>query len=175
MHGSTIKIIWYLSIRHSAFTAWNWRWHQFGTPKLLCICQSTLHNISENLNPRQHHRKDIKSRINHKILRNFFSRLAGQWKPSLHICVEISNQQSAISNVVLKCRFFCVLIFFLCAFAKLRKATINSVTSVCLFVKLSVRPSAWTLSMDGFQWLLIFEYFSKIRRGNVSFTKICQK
>ena len=65
-----------------------------------------------------------------------------------------------------------VLSSFLGAFAKLRKATISFVMSVCL----SVRPHGTTrLPLDGFLWNLIFEDFSKICRENSSFIKIGQE
>jgi hypothetical protein len=51
------------------------------------------------------------------------------------------------------------------AFAKLRKATIGFVMSVC--------PHGTTrVPLDGFSWSLIFESYSKICRENSSFIKI---
>jgi hypothetical protein len=54
---------------------------------------------------------------------------------------------------------------FLGVFAKLRKATISFVVSVCPSVSHSVRLSAWKktrLSLDVFSLNLTHEYFSKI-------------
>jgi hypothetical protein len=52
---------------------------------------------------------------------------------------------------------------FLGAFAKLRGATINSVMSVRLSVRLFVRPLGKARHpLDRFSWNFIFEYFSKI-------------
>jgi uncharacterized membrane protein len=65
---------------------------------------------------------------------------------------------------------------FVGAFAKLRKANIRFVMSVCLFVRLSVclfvRIKQLGSSKDGFSWNLVFEYFYKICRENSIFTKI---
>lgn len=90
--------------QHTAATSWNWRWHHFDIPKLLLIWESDLHNISENFKLRQHHSKEIKSRISHKTLRNFFNRLVCQWDYSLNISV----RKSALSfwNVDLVSLFF---------------------------------------------------------------------
>ena len=52
-----------------------------------------------------------------------------------------------------------VLIFFLGAFAKFRKAAISFVMSI----RSSIRPHGTTrLPLDGFSWNLIFDYFSKV-------------
>ena len=65
---------------------------------------------------------------------------------------------------------------FLGAFAKLRKAIIIFVMSVCLSVCPSVLPSfrlhgtTW-LPLDGLWWNLIFGDYSKICRENLTFTK----
>ena len=47
--------------------------------------------------------------------------------------------------------------------------------SSCLSVCLSVRPHETRFPLDWFSWNFIFEYFSKIRRGNSSFIKIWQE
>ena len=61
---------------------------------------------------------------------------------------------------------------FLGAFAKLQIAIISLVISV----RLSVRPYETTrLSLDGYSWNLIFDYFSKTRRENSSLIKIWQE
>jgi hypothetical protein len=61
---------------------------------------------------------------------------------------------------------------FLGAFAKLRKATVSFVMSVCP----SVCPRGTTrLPLDGFSWNLTFDYFSIICRENSSFIKIWQE
>jgi hypothetical protein len=63
-------------------------------------------------------------------------------------------------------------VYVLGAFANLRKETIRFVTPVCL----SVRPHGTTrLPLYGFPWNFVFEYFSKICRGNSSLIKIWQK
>jgi hypothetical protein len=51
------------------------------------------------------------------------------------------------------------------AFAKLRKATVSFVMSVC--------PSAWHISVPtgGFSWNLVFQYFLKIFEENLSLIK----
>ena len=58
---------------------------------------------------------------------------------------------------------------YLGAFAKLGKATISYVISVCL----SVRPYKTTrLALVGFSWNLTFQYFSKLCGEDSSFIKI---
>jgi hypothetical protein len=58
------------------------------------------------------------------------------------------------------------------AFAKLRKATIRFVMSVCP----SVSPLGTTrILLDGFSWNFIFEYLSKICQENSSFIIIGQE
>jgi len=62
-------------------------------------------------------------------------------------------------------------ISFLGAFAKLRKASISCVMSVRLFVC----PHGTTrLPLDGFSWIVVFEYFSKNCREDSRFIKIGQ-
>jgi len=60
---------------------------------------------------------------------------------------------------------------FLGAFAKLRKATIGFVMSVCS----SVARVTTRLPLDGFSWKFILEYFSKIYWENSSLIKIWQE
>ena len=61
---------------------------------------------------------------------------------------------------------------FLGALAKLRKATISFVMSVCL----SIRPHGTPpFSLNGFPLNLILSIFRKIRRENSSFLKIWQE
>jgi len=65
---------------------------------------------------------------------------------------------------------------YLGEFKKLRKATISFVMPASLYVCPSVHPLATTrLSLDGFSWTFIFEYFLKIRWENSTFTKIWQE
>jgi hypothetical protein len=61
---------------------------------------------------------------------------------------------------------------YLGAFAKLRKVAISFFMSV----RPSICPHGTTrVSLDGFSWNLIFEYFSKICREKSSFSKIGQE
>jgi hypothetical protein len=67
----------------------------------------------------------------------------------------------------------CLRMYFRWVF-KIRKANVSFVMSVCLSVRPSVCVSvfphgATRLSLDGFSWNLIFEYFSKICGENLSF------
>jgi hypothetical protein len=66
--------------------------------------------------------------------------------------------------------------WFLGTFAKLCKATVSFVMSVCLSVRPSIclHGTTW-LSLYGFMWNLIFMYFSKICWENSSFIKIWQE
>jgi hypothetical protein len=61
---------------------------------------------------------------------------------------------------------------FVGAFAKLRKATINFVMSVCRSV---CAHGTSRRSLDGFSWNLIFEYFLKICGENSRLIKIWQE
>jgi hypothetical protein len=58
------------------------------------------------------------------------------------------------------------------AFAKLRKATISFIVSVCLSVCPSVRMKQLGSNLTDFHEILVFEYFSKIYRENSSLAKI---
>jgi hypothetical protein len=59
------------------------------------------------------------------------------------------------------------------AFAKLRRANISFVISVCPSAGMSVRPHRTTwLPLDGLSWKLLFDYFSKFCRENLSLMKI---
>ena len=61
-------------------------------------------------------------------------------------------------------------LWILGAFVKLRKATISFVISVCLSVRLSLRPYGKTqIPRNGFSCNSIFEYFSKFCRETTSF------
>jgi len=62
---------------------------------------------------------------------------------------------------------------FLGTFAKLRKATVSFAMSIRPFARLSLKQ--FDPPMDEFSWNLIFEYFSKICRGNSSFFTVWQK
>ena len=61
---------------------------------------------------------------------------------------------------------------FLRVFAKLLKATVSFVISVCPSVR---RRGATRLQLEEFSWNFIFEWLSKICFENSSFMKICEK
>jgi hypothetical protein len=83
----------------------------------------------------------------------------------LHFTVDKKEMKISFSR--LKCAAI------LGAFAKMRKATINSVMSVCPSLRPSVRPHGTTrLPLDRFSLTLICEYFSKICLENPSVFKI---
>ena len=82
-----------------------------------------------------------------------------------HKCSDILTPNLCVlydrHNLQLQLHIFTVYVcisILLGAFAKLRKATISFVMSVCL----SVCPHATRLPLDGFPWNLIFQYLSKI-------------
>jgi hypothetical protein len=56
------------------------------------------------------------------------------------------------------------------AFGKLRKAN-RLLASSCLSISVPLRGTT-RLPVDGFSWNFMFEYFSKICRGDASFIKI---
>ena len=87
---------------------------------------------------------------------------------------------SAIRSVTQKLLLlaFCRQIFLwsLGAFAKLRKVSVSFVVRVCLSVRPSVCPHGTTrLSLDGFSWNFMFDYFENLSRELVSLLSVQNK
>jgi hypothetical protein len=82
------------------------------------------------------------------------------------------TSHSCCTSINVPTYLICIGSVFLGAFAKLRKATISFVMSICP----SVCPHGTTwLPLDRFSWNLIFDYFSKNYRRSSSLIKIGQK
>jgi len=85
----------------------------------------------------------------------------------LQLCSRNSASNSVCVNAAQRSDWDCDVSLSVClgAFAKLRKATISCVIS-------SRQHATTRLPLEGFQWNLIFEYFSKVWRESSRFTNI---
>jgi len=85
----------------------------------------------------------------------------------LQLCSRNSASNSVCVNAAQRSDWDCDVSLSVClgAFAKLRKATISCVIS-------SRQHATTRLPLEGFEWNLIFEYFSKVWRESSRFTNI---
>jgi hypothetical protein len=101
------------------------------------------------------------------------------FKYESQFCVPTGSDPGTVQPVTTRCTAYSIpghTVFgepqFCCAIVKLRKATLSFV----IYVYPSVRPHTTTrLTLDGFSWNFIYEYFLKICRENLISIKIWQE